>query len=154
MNLNLSSYRWVSRSMSITASNSGTIPRACIHRSAFYHNFTGSILARSTSCSDSGTIPCCFCSNRSSADPYFCYTFSYRSTDGSSHRTGICHFCNYSPPLDVNGSCILSSISSNCCTISGCCCFIEHLYGARLFRLTVNRKLCILRHTDAGRGNS
>ena len=151
MNLNLSSYRWVSRSMSITASNSCTTPRACIHRSAFYHDFTGSIIARSTSCSDSGTIPCCFCSNRSSADSYFCYTFSYRSTDGSSHRTGICHFCNYSPPLDVNGSCILSSISSNCCTISGCCCFIEHLYGALLSRLTVNRKLRTFCHADAGR---
>ena len=138
----------------MTASNSGTAPRACIHRSAFYHDFTGSLLARSTSCSDSGTIRCCFCSYCSSADPYFFYTFSYRSTDGSSHRRGICHFCNYSSPLDVNGSCILSYISSNCCTRLACICIIEHLYGARLFRLTVNRKLCILRHTDAGRGNS
>ena len=59
----------------MTASNSGTAPRACIHRSAFYHDFTGSLLARSTSCSDSGTIRCCFCSYCSSADPYFFYTF-------------------------------------------------------------------------------
>ena len=150
MNINISSHRLVSRSISITASNSGTLPRACIHRSAFYHDFTGSFLAISNSCSNSGT-PTTFCSYNSSANPYFFYTFSYRSTDGSSPRIVIRHFCNYSSPLDVNDSCILSYISSNCCTRLACICIIEHLYGALLFRLTVNRKLCILRHADAGR---
>ena len=148
MNLNLSSYLWVSRGISITASNSGTTQRACIHRSACYHDFAGSFLAKSTSCSDSGTIRFCFCSYRSSANPYFFYTISCRSTDSRSVRIGS---CNYSSPLDVNGSCILSSISSNCCTSPLYTCIIEHLDGALLFRLTVNRKLCIFRHADTGR---
>ena len=151
MNLNLSNYRWASSGISRTASNSGTTPRACIHRSAFYHDFTGSFPARSNSCSDSSTIRYCFCSYRSSANPYFFYTFSYRSTDGSSPRIGIRHFCNYSSPLDVNNSCILLSISSNCCTSLAYLCIIEHLYGALLFRFLVNRKLCPFRHADAGR---
>ena len=38
----------------MTASYSCAALRACIHRSAFYHDFTGSFLAISTSCSDSG----------------------------------------------------------------------------------------------------
>ena len=118
MNLNLSSYRWVSRGMSITASNSGTTPRACIHRSAFYHDFTGSIPCQKHFLFRFRHHPLLFCSYSSSANPYFFYTFSYRSTDGSSPRIGIRHFCNYSSPLDVNDSCILSSISSNCCTTS------------------------------------
>ena len=148
MNLNLSSYRCFSRSISITASNSGTIPRACIHCSAFYHDFTGSFLAISTSCSDSGTITT-FCSYISSANLYFCYTFSFRSTDSRSVRSGS---CNYSSPLDVNGSCIQLSISSNCCTIPvSVCCIVEYLYGALLSRLTVNRKLRTFCHADAGR---
>ena len=152
MNLNIGSYRHrrFTTGISNTASNSGTVRRACIHRSAFYHDFTGSFLAISTSCSDSGT-PTTFCSYNSSANPYFYYTFSFRSTDGSSPRIVIHHFCNYISPLDVNDSCILFYISSNCCTRPACICIIEHLYGALLFRLTINRKLCILRHTDAGR---
>ena len=132
----------------MTASYSCAALRACIHRSAFYHDFTGSFLAISTSCSDSGTITTTFCSYRSSANPYFFYTFSCRSTDSRSERSGS---CNYSSPLDMNGSCILPSISSNCCTSPAYIFFIEYLYGARLSRLTVNRKLCTACHTDAGR---
>ena len=148
MNLNPCSYHRVATSISDTASNSSSIPRACIHRSAFYHDFTGSFLAISNSCSDSGTSQFCFCSYHSSANPYFFYTFSCRSTDSRSVRS---RSCNYSSPLDVNGSCILSSISSNCCTIFAYICLIEHLYGALPFRFLVNRKLCIFRHADAGR---
>ena len=148
MNLNLCNYRWASRDISITASNSGTTPRACIHRSAFNHDFTGSfLLPKSTSCSDSGTTTT-FCSYISSANPYFFYTFSYRSTNSRSFRSGS---CTYSSPLDVNDSCILLSISSNCCTTPVYICIIEHLYGALLSRLIVNRKLCTFRHTDASR---
>ena len=150
MNLNLCSYRRFTTGISNTTSNSGTVLRACIHRSAFYHDFTGSFLAISTSCSDSGT-PTTFCSYNSSANPYFFYTFSCRSTDGSSPRIVIRHFCNYSSPLDVNDSCILSYISSNCCTRLAYLCVIEHLYGALLFRFTVNRKLRTFCHADAGR---
>ena len=147
MNLNLCNYRWASSGMSRTASNSCALPRACIHCSAFYHDFTGSFLPINTSCSDSGTSTT-FCSYISSANPYSFYTFSCRSTDSRSVRNGS---CNYSSPLDVNGSCILLSTSSNCCTSPAYTCIIEHLYGARLFRLTVNRKICTARHADAGR---
>ena len=147
MNLNLCNYRWVPSDISRTTSNSGTFPRACIHRSAFYHDFTGSFLPINTSCSDSGTSTT-FCSYISSANPYFFYTFSYRSTDSRSFRSGS---CTYSSPLDVNDSCILLSISSNCCTTPVCICIIEHLYGSLLSRFIVNRKLCTFRHTDAGR---
>ena len=147
MNLNLCSYLLVSNLISNTASNSGTVPRACIHRSAFYHDFTGSFLVISTSCSDSGTTTT-FCSYISSTNPYFFYTFSCRSTDSRSRRSGS---CLYSSPLDVNGSCILLSISSNCCTTPAYICIIEHLYGALLPQFIVNRKLCTFRHADAGR---